>query len=219
MFFSNKIKPEERKNWLHQQLASYSEPKGFVLLPHKNQFRRRTALGFQTMVLSTSYFDQTTIFELHLGIRNEIIEKTAFQFTNGLPLFQRDSMTLVSAISKLEGNPYQRFDIVKKEDATRAIELTINQLENFGMEWLEKYQTVKAIEQLLNQLPLEKTKYMPNQIYRCFRGLVAAKLSNAENYQELALEYSDFLNWLRAPDYQQATFKKLKNFLAGHSAN
>ncbi|MEN1786186.1 MAG: hypothetical protein AAGF77_13780 [Bacteroidota bacterium] len=219
MFFFKRIKPEDRRNWLYDGLASYCNTNGFTLLPHKNQFRKRTELGFQTIILSTSHYDKTTVFELHVGIRNQVIEKTAFQFTNGLPLFQRDSMSLVTAIGKLEGQPYQRYDIVKKEDAEKAVEKVTEQLERFGRNWLEQHQSMASIHQLLNQLPLVKTPYMPNQIYRCFRGLVAARLVNSNNYEMIEKEYNVFLQKLSAPDYQLSIWDRLKIFLNNNSAN
>ncbi|MEM6321896.1 MAG: hypothetical protein AAF960_29825 [Bacteroidota bacterium] len=219
MFFSKKISPTERNNWLYERLAKHCEPKGFNLLPNKHQFRRRTELGFQTLILSTSHYDDITIFELHLGIRNEVIEKMAFQFTNGLPLFQRDSMTLVTSMGKLQGLAFQRFDIKKEADAEGAMRQVALFQETVGWGWLEKHQGAKAIHGALNKLPLEKTILMSNQIYRCFRGLVAAKLTNQFNYAELELEYRDYLKWLRAPDYQLLIFDRLRRFLKDYSAN
>ena len=106
MFWKKKIRPEERKEWLYEAMAVYCEPKGFKLIPSKNQFRKETTLGFQTIILSLGTHPKSTLFEVHLGIRNDTIERTAFQFTNGLTLFQRDSMTLVSSIARLQNIPY-----------------------------------------------------------------------------------------------------------------
>jgi len=219
MVFSKKYDPEERKIWLYQKMANFCEPKGFILLPTKHQFRKRTALGFQTLILSTSHYEDTTIFELHLGVRNELIEKMAFQFTNGLSLFQQDSMTLVASMGKLQGQLYQRYDIKNEADAVNAVSIIVEQLEDFGLGWLEKNQSIGAIHQSLNKLPLKKTNYMPNQVYRCFRGLVAAKLANASNYVELKTAYSAYISWLEAPDHQKIAFERLKHVLEGFSAN
>ncbi|MEM6966532.1 MAG: hypothetical protein AAF573_17340 [Bacteroidota bacterium] len=219
MFWKRKIRPEDRKQWLYEAIAAYCEPKGFELVSSKNQFRKKTPLGFQTIILSLGVLPKSTLFEVHLGIRNDAIEKLAFQFTNSLALFQRDSMTLVSSIARLQNIPYQRFEIVKATDVDPAIENVITYMEQEGLGWLEKYQSLQTIHEALNSLPLSKTKLMSNQIYRCFRGLVAAKLTNQPNYAEIEKAYDAFLIDLYIPEYQLATFEKLKNYLRNFSAN
>lgn len=209
----------DRKRWLYDVMAAYCEPKGFHLIPSKNQFRKTTEIGFQTIILSISGNPAYSLFELHLGIRNHAIERMAYQFTNGSASLQQDSMSLVASTAKLQNLSFQRFKIESQTDVKGAMQTLFNFLDRKGLEWLDQHQTIDQIDQALNQLPLSKSNLMPNQIYRCYRGLIAAQFNNAPNYLELESAYTDYLQQLQVADYRLHTFYQLKYFLRSYSIN
>ncbi len=210
---------EERKEAVYAALRPAAEREGFAFLPAKNQFRKTVPEGFQTLIVSLSPYQDLTLFELHLGIRNDSIENLAFQFTNGLPLFEPDSMTLVISAGKLRGKRFARHEIKTQTDAENAVRTELQSLEKEGYAWLKNHQTLTALDRVLNDEPLRPSPLMPNRFHRCLRGLVAAKLSGREDYRSTEKEYRVVLKELSAPPYKVENYERLADFLRDYSAN
>ncbi len=213
MFWRRKTNPDDRKQWLYDAVGAVCEPHGFVRIPALNQFRRETAAGFETVIVSLGVEPASTLFELHVGVRNESVEELAFGYTNGSPMFRRDSMTLVASAAKLQGLSYQRFEIADLSDVDAAMATMQPFLHDVGFPWLQAHGAVEAIDEALNERPLSKTRLMPNQVHRCFRGLAAARVMERADYDELERAYDAFVRSLHAPEHQLALFDGLKQHL------
>ena len=57
--------------------------------------------------------------------------------------------------------------------------------EEYAVPFFEKYNTVDAIDKLLNENPTEKVIYLDDLGWRIIKGLIAAKLNNNPNYNKL----------------------------------
>ncbi|MEM6292287.1 MAG: hypothetical protein AAGA54_13520 [Myxococcota bacterium] len=215
MFWTRKrkAKPQDRKRWLYDAVAAVCEREGFVRIPALNQFRRENASGFECIIVSLGVLPASTLFELHVGLRNESVEELAFQYTNGSPMFRRDSMTLVASAAKLQGLEHQRFEITELPDVEAAMTTMQPFLADVAFPWLCAHRTVEAISRALNEQPLEKTRLMPNQVHRCFRGLAAARVAENTDYDALEQAYDGFVRSLHAPEHQLALFEELKQHL------
>lgn len=210
---------KEIEKYIYTRIGQFCEPLGFTYLPLRNQFRKTTDIGFQCVIISISPYPDAILLELHLGLRNNLIEDLAFQFTNGFSEFQKDSLTLVASFGKIQGKKYLRHEIKNKVDADSALKETLHFLEKKGFAWLKRHQDLKVIDHILNEEPTEKTLFMPNQVHRCLRGLVAAKMVNREGFSFLVKAYQTRLNSLYAPSHQQEAFDRLSLFLDDYSAN
>lgn len=208
-----------RTQLIYQKLEEYLKPKGFTLVGRLNQFRKTSSIGFQTVIVSLSHYDDLSILEVHLGVRNDLIEKMAFQFTNGSPIYREDSLTLVASVGKLQGKRWLRHEIQSGQDLTTALQQTLLFLEQKGLAWLERHQKTNVIDHVLNEDPFERTLLMPNQIHRCYRGLVAAKMNHREGFSLLVNAYRTLLDELLAPEYQKEVFERLRVFLEEYSVN
>lgn len=210
-----KTTPEDRKRWLYAAMSSVCEPRGFRLLAAQHQFRRPTRCGFQTVIVSLSPDPSSTLFEVHLGVRHDDVESLAFGHTGGLPLFRNDSMTLVASTAKLQDKSSERFEVVAQQDADAAVKTVVEFLEGEGWDWLDAHQQLEDIHRALNPRPLRRTRLLPNQIHRCFRGLAVAQLLDDPDYDELAAAYDDFLVQIHAPEYQRKRFRDFECRLRG----
>ena len=96
-------------------LETYLLSHRFQCLPLRSQYRRASVSGFHSVVLSVGEA-VPTIAEVQLGIRLEIVEQLAYQFTAGPGDYASHSTTLLVSMGRLRGQPYQRYVLEKPAD-------------------------------------------------------------------------------------------------------
>ena len=193
---------------------------GFDWLPRLHQFRRSTEKGFSCLILSSSPATEGIMIEAHIGLRLDAVENLAFPFTNGLPGFQPDSMTIVAPLANLYGKRFQLLNLKNEKDQVAAAKLFITQFEDKGLPFIEEYNELSELNQLFNLSPSTTLSIVHNQINRCFRGLVIAKLSQSPDFEKIAEAYQQMLtNKLYATDQAVQKFERLKWFLQHYSMN
>jgi len=203
-----------------QALRPLLAQKGYDWLPRLHQFRKSTKSGFSCLILSISTYEEASLAEAHLGVRIDDVENLAFPFTNGLTGFQPESMSVVSPMAKLFGQRYQRLSLQGPADLPEATATFTRQLEERGFAFLEKYGQLKALDQLLNKQPGETVPLVHNQINRCFRAIVTAKLMQRQDFPDIAAHYADFLaDTLYAPKPTLDKYERLRQFLLHYSVN
>ncbi|HKK79430.1 MAG TPA: hypothetical protein VJ933_07355 [Phaeodactylibacter sp.] len=203
-----------------QALRPALQQRGYVWLPRLHQFRKSTKSGFSCLILSLSTYEEASLVEAHLGLRIDDVENLAFPFTNGLPGFQPESMSLVTPIAKLFGQRYQRLSLQGPADFQRATTTFTRQMEEEGFAFLEKYGRLETLDRLLNEQPNEPVPLLHNQINRCFRAIVTAKLTQRDDFPDLVTHYADFLaEELYAPQPTLHKYERLRQFLLHYSMN
>ncbi|MEQ8703297.1 MAG: hypothetical protein RIC19_05230 [Phaeodactylibacter sp.] len=215
----------ENSTSIHEQgvvdaLASQLKQHGFDWLPRLHQFRRSTEHGFSCLILSSSPAAEGSIMEAHIGLRLDAVENLSFPFTNGLPGFQPDSMTLVTPIARLYGQRFQRLSLRDEKDREAAAQLFGAQLEESGLPFINQYSHIQALDLLFNHDPMAPLALVHNQINRCFRGIVLSKLVQSPDFEEVAKAYVSALEGkLYAPEPTLAKFHRLSDFLRHYSMN
>jgi len=207
------------KKRLVQGLASKLKGKDYIYTPQWEQFRKPTVGGFQSLIMSITAYPDASLFELHLGVRLDAVEHLAYPFTNGLMGFQANSMTLVTPLAKLHGHAFQRFELAPAEDVDQALSEIAGQLDHGGFSFLEKYNRLEEMEQLFNRHPHHPLPLVHNQINRCLRGLVLAKLTHRTDFTKLATLYRDRLQVLRAPEATLHKYDRLRSYLRSYAPN
>ncbi len=201
-------------------LEANLKAKGFDWLPQLHQFRRSTTKGFNCLILSSSPASTGSILEAHIGLRLDAVENLAFPFTNGLPGFQPDSMTVVTPMARLYQQQFQRLPIKDAKDQQAAAGLFLQQLEEAGLPFLEKYNDLRTLNALFNATPDQPLSLVHNQINRCFRGVVLARLAQSPRLPKLIDQYRSYLKQrLYAPDQMLNKFQRLCHFLEHYSMN
>lgn len=201
-------------------LAQKLKKHGFDWLPRLHQFRRSSAHGFSCLILSSSPANTGSIIEAHVGLRMDDVENLAFPFTNGLPGFRPDSMTLVMPMARLYDQRFQRLNLKDEKDQEAAAQLFGAQLEEAGLPFIEAHSTLSALDQLFNETPDQPLPLVHNQINRCFRGIVLAKLTQQPDLDALVQAYKLALrDRLFAPDATITKFERLAGFLRHYSMN
>jgi hypothetical protein len=207
-----------------QQLAQALHPlmrsKGYDWLPRLHQFRKSTENGFTCLILSTTAYEKESLTEAHLGIRIDHVENLAFPFTNGLPGFQPDSMSLVTPMARLFEQRYQRLPLAGEKSVEEATSQLKGQLESKGFAFLQQYSQLSQLDELLNAQPEAPVPYLHNQINRCFRAIVTAKLLQRQDFAALTEHYASLLaDSLYAPEATKAKYQRLRHFLLHYSMN
>lgn len=173
---------------LFKQLRPFFERYNYDLLLPKKQFRKPTKLGFHNAIISVSG-SKPCLVEVNIGVRLDMVEELAYQFTTGLSGYQQDSNTLITSLGRIIGEPYKRFEAEEAEAVKKAAREITDLMVSEGFYFLEKYDSIKALDQLLNKDPTQKSPFIYNNLHRCLRGVVIARLAENRNFNSLVATY------------------------------
>lgn len=209
----------EVEQYFHQIVAPLFQERGFIAIPQYKQYRRLTPLGFQCVIFSFSHYPEGSLLEVHLGVRADAVEQLAFPFTNGLPGFRQDSLTLVTPMAKLYNLPFERFDLANQQDILQASRKITYQLDTKGWAFMERHSRLESLDDLFNTRPSDNLSIVHNQANRCIRGLTIAKLNQCRNLPELGQLYRQKLDQLPTTQKIKDGFNRLFSFLISYSPN
>ncbi len=211
---SHKI-PERYLNDL-QRLMELND---YQFLPELNQYRQEFDGGFRCVILTVTPYEEGLYLEAHLGVRIDAVEDMVYPLLNGLSSFKNHSMTLVTPLNKVVGEQNIREFAETAKDEDRLVAQIQIQLSRKGFSFLRQCSSIKALDELFNEHPLQKLTLVNNQYYRCFRGLVLAHLCNRNSFQELTAFYRSRLFREGAIEPIRDNFEKLVSFLQNYSSN
>ena len=204
---------------IYRQLGTYLEAKGFIPILHLKQFRYPTPIGFKCIILSISHYEDCALLEIHLGVRADAVENLAFPFTNGLPGFKKDSLTLVTPLAKLFGKNFERFEIRSKADMSPIISQVQDQLKEKGFSFLQEYSRLDNLDYLYNQNPIDPVHLIHNQVNRCIRGITLARLCQSTEFTNLGILFEQRLKNLYATEPVLDGYQRLLRYLHTYSEN
>ncbi|MFN8355594.1 MAG: hypothetical protein U0Y10_14150 [Spirosomataceae bacterium] len=212
-----KITPFELE--LYEKLSSFFTESGFVLLAEKKQFRKVTNLGFQNVIFSLSDYGNEVWLEVNFGLRHHEIEKIAQQFLGNAEEYRADANTLVISIGKFNNAKYFRYKMQTSSDLEDACEEIKRFLAHQGFPFLEAHQPLSELNRLFNTKPYSPCKYLYNQVHRCFKGIVAARLLSSDDFIDLSDQYRHQLVRIGASGEDLLNFEKMLSFLLYQSVN
>lgn len=204
---------------LYQNLGDFFAEYEYALLPEKKQFRKSTATGFENVIVAVSNYEDEIWIEINFGIRHEQIEQIAQQFLGNLVEFREDANTLVVSVGKYNDTKYFRYKVKSQED----LQFTCDEIRTFflsrGFDFMHQYASLQSIYRLFNDEPTKPCKYIYNQMHRCFKGLVAARLCNSERFLRLGDTYRNALMRMGATPDELFSFERMLSFLLYLSVN
>jgi hypothetical protein len=204
---------------LHQRLSPFFARHGYALLAEKKQFRRTTDIGFQNVILSPAFYGRETWLDVNFGCRNEQIEQIAQQFLNNLPDFRPDANTLIVSVGKFNDVKYFRYKITAPDDLTDVSEAIQTFFDESGFDFLTSTATLPTLDRVLNLQPGQPCKFVYNQVHRCYKGLIAARLNHHPHMAGLADVYRLSLSRQTQNPHELANFERLVGYLQHYSAN
>lgn len=198
---------------LFEQLDTFFAEYDFVLLPERKQFRRYTANGFQNVIVSVSSQPNEHWVEINFGLRHEGIEQQAQQFLSIPPEFRPDANTLVISIGQFNNLRYFHYKIQNQDDLRDTAEQIRQFFEQQGFDFLNDAATLSFLEKTFNARPAEPCRFVYNQVHRCFKGIVAARLAGNARFADLVNRYRSLLPVYGATEADEAAFSRLADFL------
>jgi len=209
---------------LYEKMGDFFARHGFVPLPEKKQFRRATETGFHNVIFSATRYDTETWLEVNFGLRHERIEQVAQQFLGNLEEFRTDANTLVVSIGKFNDAHFFRYKIGHEDAAGhRDLEDTCHEIKEFllgrGFDFLNRHESLEALHRLFNAEPTRPCKFLYNQTHRAFKGLVACRFLNSDDFLRLSDLYRSELVRLGASFHELHQYERLLSFLLYHSVN
>ncbi|CAH0994571.1 hypothetical protein EMA8858_00681 [Emticicia aquatica] len=202
----------------YQRLESFFQSNGFSLLMDQKQFRKSTQNGFQNIIFSVTETEKVFWIEVNFGVRYEFVEQIAQQFLNNARGYRPSANTLVISIGKFQELKYFRFKVTDELDFGRIVEEIILFFTKRGFDFLQKAETILFIEEILNDSPTMPCRYLYNQVHRCFKGAIAAKLTDNQNFTTIANIYRQFL-LKNGTDEELINYERLITFLHHYNAN
>ncbi|MBN1924978.1 MAG: hypothetical protein JW798_04015 [Prolixibacteraceae bacterium] len=87
----------------------------------------------------------------------------------------------------------------------------------YAVPFFEKYNSVSAIDKLLNDDPSKRVKYSDDLAWRIIKGLIAARLNNNPRYHEIKAYYSNEVEAKLPGHFMYAKCRKVIEFLENHT--
>lgn len=207
---------------ISQTLLSRLEPffvlHGFTPLAAHHQFRKVNNGGFCSVVISVGN-SFPALAELHLGIRVDLVEQLAYQFTTGLTEYGPHSTTLITSAGRIVEKPYYRFPLERPSDTDVVAEQMEQFMQTEGFAFLDKYRRIEALDALFNTEPHEKSPYLTNRLHRSLRGIILAKLTHRARWSWLVTSYRAQLTLRGTPEPMMQNYDRLANYLRTFSVN
>ncbi|MFN3488778.1 MAG: hypothetical protein ACK4YV_06580 [Emticicia sp.] len=203
---------------LYEQLGNFFQSQGFGFLPDQKQFRKSTQNGFQNIIFSISEIENVFWVEVNFGVRFEFIEQIAQQFLNNSFGYRPAANTLVISTGKFLDVKYFRYKVTNEADFEKITNEIGSFFEKKGFNFLNTADSLTFIEDTLNDSPTMPCRYLYNQIHRCFKGIIAAKLSDNHNFATITNIYRHFL-LKNGTDKDLLNYERLVTFLHHYNAN
>jgi hypothetical protein len=204
---------------LYRQLHPFFAEHQYTLLTEKKQFRKNTATGFQNAIFSPSFYGDETWLEVNFGCRNEQIEQIAQQFLNNLRDYRPDANTLIISIGKFTDVKYFRYKITTTDDLIDVCDQIQDFFVERGFGFLDESGALPTLDRILNHQPNQPCKYVYNQTHRCYKALIAARLTHNPRFDGLTDAYRHLMMRQTQNAYEQQNFERLVAYLQHYSAN
>ena len=202
----------------YQRLENFFQSNDFGLVLDQKQFRKATQNGFQNIIFSVSETQKEFWIEVNFGIRHEFIEQIAQQFLNNARGYRPSANTLVISIGKFQELKYFRYKVTDEEELDRILEEVQIFFKQTGFDFLDDTNNLKNIDDILNDSPTKPCRFVYNQVHRCFKGIVAAKLTDNGNFSTITNIYRHFL-LKNGTDDDLLNYERLVSFLHHYNPN
>lgn len=204
---------------LFKNLHDFFQRNGFQWLPDLKQFRKTTIIGFENVIFSFSPYENELWIDVHFGNRHDRLELIAQQFLNNRIDFREDANTLLTTIGRFRQRSYFRYKVKDTEELDAAGRDILLFFEEKGFAFFDLTRSLVEIDYIINDLPGQLCPYIYNNVHRCFKGLIAARLSGNSELDSLYVEYGSQLKKSLVDSETRDSFDKLFSYLAYYSEN
>lgn len=204
---------------IYKLLQPLFQAQGYELIAAKKQFRKRTRNGFRSVIFSISGKADEQILDIYFGLRFDVIENLVQQFLCGPAQDEKESNTILVSLNRLKEPPLQRFIITDTSSLHDACKEISEFMQDKGFRFLQAFDRLRRVDAKINRRPQAPSPYMYNQIHRCFKGVVIARILQRNDFEMLTTIYRNYLYSQWAPAHVMDNFNKLVNYLKYFSFN
>lgn len=204
----------EVKKELKKEFESFLNPLGYKSKTDAQgcKFIKLTAQNIFTITYGVANYIDEFNTGLVIGIENNKLEEVQKHILNEFIGF-----AIGSGTSDYFKEINFRFKIKTEEDIKEWGKIVRKFYEEYAVPFFEKYNSVDAIDKLLNDQPTEKVIYLDDLGWRIIKGLIAAKLNSNPKYNELRAYYrSEVENKFQGYFMYEKCMKTI-DFLDNHS--
>ncbi|UUV20444.1 hypothetical protein [Paenimyroides aestuarii] len=178
----------EVKKELKKEFESFLKPLGFKSKSDPQGYNFSCINDIQFLKVGfgvANYIDEfKTSCSIGLGIFP--IQKVMFKILDEKPVIENDyGSTLGIRIADYFNVTNYDYKIQTVDDVKEWGKVVKKFYEEYAVPFFKKYNSVDAIDKLLNENPTEKVIYLDDLGWRIIKGLIAAKLNNNPKYNEL----------------------------------
>ena len=197
------------------------ESLGFGLIAHPKYMQYKKAFhgGFQSCIFTILERNKTFWIETNIGVRIDIVEKLANQFTLTLKDYHNESQTVMSTYGRIMGQPYFRFKVQTQEELDLAFEKIYAFLIEIAFDFMTDNSQVAAVDKLINRYPEKPSRFMFNESHRCIKGVIIARMADNPQLPTLIKAYHVVLQRHSLRDKMLPQYKKLVDYLSAFSVN
>lgn len=163
------------------------------------------------------------LLEPYADINISLIEEYYKEVTLNTELKNEwDFITIGNSIADLVANPdginrkrNQRLNLLifEERDIQPVVIELLKQFKQVALPYFLANNKIKRVDELLNVHPKEYSVHMYNDIFRFIKGLIAAKLNNNANFDNLMSIYNKLIIERDMPEYCMVELDRLKQIL------
>lgn len=176
---------------LFNKLGKAFEPLGFELFMEKRQLRRSFGNGdFENIIFSVSPYENGDYWiEATFGVRKESVETLVQQFLSTNTSFRKDATTWHTNIGKFKGLKYFRYKVQSNVNFVKITDEIVDFFLKSGLPFMYGHRSLTEVNELLNVKPQHNSRFIHNQVSRCFKGIAVAKLIDSTELYNLIDTY------------------------------
>jgi len=204
----------EVKKELKKEFENFLKPLGYKskIDPQGCDFGKKTSNSLNRIGYGVANYIDEFNTGSYLKIEIKAIQKIEKKIFEG-----EYYETLSTGISDYFNELNYRYKIKTQEDIKEWGKIVRKFYEEYAVQFFEKYNSVDAIDKLLNENPTEKVIYLDNLGWRIITGLISAKLNQNPKYDELRAYYKSEVESKFQGYFMYEKCMKTINFLDNHS--
>jgi hypothetical protein len=170
-------------------LATKITPLGFSFKKSQECFMKKTEWGWYEYQIISYSFSYGYEIRTTMSIRYHQVEDIYHQVSSFEPKYQKKTSTIGCSISELKKSNTYHYDLNEEEDIEKVVYSLEKEFTEIVLPYFESNSNLIAIDKLINT-NIEENNVNCHMRFKCFSGLIVAKLIQNPNYENLKSTYS-----------------------------
>lgn len=183
------------------------------------EFRKSTPGGFKSVMFSFGSNEGEQVLNVHLGLRFNIVESLVSQFLREDGDHPEGQHTIVASLHRFNHPPLPKLVLTDESSLQLACKQIREFMQKKGFRFLNTFDKLKRIDACLNREPFLPSPYIQNQIHRCFKAIIMARLLQRTNFEALCAVYQNSLQNQKTSEKVLENYQKLVTYLRYFSFN